>query len=87
MPQSYLIYLYIHYINININIYIYIYTYIHIYIYICNHENNVPSQLSPQWFVATHALGHMMYGYTLLVPMNQRALKKLSKEHNIGGLK
>ena len=22
-------------------------------------------------FVATHALGHMMYGYTLLVPMNQ----------------
>ena len=21
-------------------------------------------------FVATHALGHMMYGYTLLVPMN-----------------
>ena len=25
-------------------------------------------------FVATHALGHMMYGYTLLVPMNQRVL-------------
>ena len=23
-------------------------------------------------FVATHALGHMMYGYTLLVAMNQR---------------
>ena len=22
-------------------------------------------------FVATHALGHMMYGYALLVPMNQ----------------
>ena len=22
-------------------------------------------------FVATHALGHMMYGYTLLVPINQ----------------
>ena len=22
-------------------------------------------------FVATHALGHMMYGYTSLVPMNQ----------------
>ena len=22
-------------------------------------------------FVATHALGQMMYGYTLLVPMNQ----------------
>ena len=25
-------------------------------------------------FVATHALGHMMYGYTLLVLMNQRVL-------------
>ena len=28
-------------------------------------------------FVATHALGHMIYGYTLLVPMNQRVLNKL----------
>ena len=27
-------------------------------------------------FVATHALGHMMYGYTLLVLMKQRVLKK-----------
>ena len=25
-------------------------------------------------FVATHALGHMVYGSTLLVPMNQRVL-------------
>ena len=24
-------------------------------------------------FVATHALGHMTYGYTLLVPMNQNS--------------
>ena len=32
-------------------------------------------------FVATHALGHMMYGHTMLVPMNQRVLNKLSKEH------
>ena len=31
-------------------------------------------------FVATHALGHIMYAYTLLVPMNQRVLNKLSKE-------
>ena len=31
-------------------------------------------------FVATHALGHMMYGSTLLVPMNQRVLNKQSKE-------
>ena len=38
-------------------------------------------------FVATHALGHMMYGYILLVPMNQRVLNKLSKEHNISGNK
>ena len=36
-------------------------------------------------FVATYALGHMMYGYTLLVPMNQRALSKQSKERNISG--
>ena len=34
-------------------------------------------------FVATHALGQMMYGYTLLIPMNRRVLNKLSKEHNI----
>ena len=32
-------------------------------------------------FVATHAIGHMKYGYTRLVPMNQRVLNKLSKEH------
>ena len=34
-------------------------------------------------FVATHALGHMRYSYTLLVPMNQRVLNKLHKEHSI----
>ena len=38
-------------------------------------------------FVTTYALGHMMYGYTLLVPMNQRALSKQSKERNISGHK
>ena len=38
-------------------------------------------------FVATHALGHMMHGYTLLVPMNQRVFNKLSKEHNVSGHK
>ena len=38
-------------------------------------------------FMGTHALGHMMYGYTLLVPMNQRVLNKLSKERNISGHK
>ena len=30
-------------------------------------------------FVATHSFGHMMYSYTLLVPMNQSELSKLSK--------
>ena len=38
-------------------------------------------------FVATHAFGHMMYGYTLLVPMNQRVLNKQSKGRNISGHK
>ena len=37
-------------------------------------------------FVATHSLGHMMYGYALLVLINQRVLNKLSKECNISGL-
>ena len=34
-------------------------------------------------FVATHVLGHMMYGYILLVPMKQRVLNNQSKERNI----
>ena len=38
-------------------------------------------------FVATHVLGHMMYGYTLLVPVTQRVLNKISKEPNISGHK
>ena len=38
-------------------------------------------------FMATHAFGHMMYGYTLLVPMNKRVLNKLSKELNTSGHK
>ena len=38
-------------------------------------------------FVATHALKNIMYGYTLLVPMNHRVLNKRSKEHNISGHK
>ena len=29
------------------------------------------------FFVATYAFGHMMYGYTLLVPMKQRNLSSL----------
>ena len=38
-------------------------------------------------FMATHAFGHVMYGYTLLVPTNQRVLNKLSKERIISGHK
>ena len=38
-------------------------------------------------FVATHALGHMVYGSTFLVPMNQRVLNKQSKKQNICGNK
>ena len=34
-------------------------------------------------FVATNLLGHMMYDYTLLVPMNQRVLNKLYIYHGI----
>ena len=30
-------------------------------------------------FVAIYSLGRMMYSYTLLVPMNQKELNKLSK--------
>ena len=35
--------------------------------------------------MVTHALGHMMCGYTLLVPINQRVLIKSSKEENKTG--
>ena len=34
-------------------------------------------------FVANHALGQMIYGSTVLVPMNKKLLKKLRKEHKI----
>ena len=34
-------------------------------------------------FVAIHALGHMMYRYTLMVGINQRVINKLSKEDNM----
>ena len=54
------------------------------YIFICNHENNV---IITMVLWQTHALEHMMYGYTLFVPMNQIVLNKLSKEHNISGHK
>ena len=42
-----------------------------------------PSGYHHNGFVVTHALGHIVNGYTLLVPMNQRVLDKLSKKRNI----
>ena len=33
-------------------------------------------------FVTTRVLGHMIYGYTLLVLINQRVLNKLNKDLN-----
>ena len=38
-------------------------------------------------FVATHTIGHMMEGYRLLVPMNQRLLYKPIKERNVSSHK
>ena len=52
-----------------------------LYLY-CTCGDNPPG-FPHNGFVANHALGNIMYGYTLLVPMNQRVLNKLSKEHNI----
>ena len=50
-------------------------------------KTKCPSGYHGNGFVATHALGHMMYRYTLLVPMNQKMLKKSGKERNISGQK
>ena len=58
-------------------------------------EHNIYVIMKTMWplgyhhneFVATHALGYMMYVYTLLVPINQKLLNKLDKEDNISGYK
>ena len=39
----------------------------------CNHEKMWSLGYHQNGFVATHALGHVMYGYTLLVSVNQGA--------------
>ena len=57
---------------------------VHIFLY---SKTMCPPGYHHNRFVATHALEHMMYCYTLLVPMNQRVLNKLRKEHNISGHK
>ena len=46
--------------------------YVCIYIYICNYEvmrTMCPPCYHGTGFVATHAFGHMMHGYTFLVPI------------------
>ena len=62
------------------------YIYICIYIYVIM-KTICPPGYHHNGFVATHRLGHMMYGYNLLVPMNQRVLNKQSEERNISGHK
>ena len=50
----------------------YICKYIFTYTKSCNHENNVLLQLyHHNNFVATHSLGCIMYGYTLLYKRNK----------------
>ena len=46
-----------------------------------------PSSYHNNDFVATDTLGRIIYGYTLLVLLNQRVLNKLSKEPYINGQK
>ena len=65
----------------------YIYMYIYIYIIYEIMKTMCPPGYHHNGFIATHALGHMIYGYRLLVPMNQRVLNKVKKECNIGSHK
>ena len=65
-----------------IGIYIDIYTYIYAIM-----KTMCPVGYHHNGFVETHALRHIiMYHYTLLVPVNQRVLNKLSNERNISGI-
>ena len=50
-------------------------------------ETMCPRGYHHNGFVATHALWHMMYRSTLLVPMNQKVLNKQSKKRNSSGHK
>ena len=62
--------------------FIYIYIYIYIYLYMLSWKQYVLP------IITTMALWQLMhFGYTLLVPTNQRVLNMLSKEHNISGHK
>ena len=60
------IYIYVSIYNTNNSIYIYVYIYICLYIYM--HIYKIMKTMCPHGyhhhrFVATHALGHMMYGW------------------------
>ena len=59
-----------------------IYVYMFIYKY-ATMKTFCPPGYHHNGFVAIHALGHMIYGYRLLVPMNLRLFNKLSNEHNV----
>ena len=68
-------------------VYIYVYMYIYIicmYMYILYAIMRIyfPSY-QPNSFAATLALRHIIYGYSLLVPMNQSVHNKLRKQRNI----
>ena len=78
-----------HFISEGNSFMVYIYIYIYYICYMLSWKQCAPRLpgYHHNGFVATHALGHMMYGYKLLVPMNQRVLSKLSKEYNISGHK
>ena len=77
--------------NVCIYIYIYIYVYIYAYIYIiCMYIYILYTIMRiyfpgyhPNNFAATLALRHILYSYSLLVPMNQSVLNKLRKQRNI----
>ena len=62
-----------------IYIYIYIYTYIHIFIY------TYISGYYPNGFVATHALGHMMYGCNRTLCAQVHELPQSHCAHNQEG--
>ena len=78
------IYIYIRYIYIYIYIYTYIYT--HTYMYIINNESNVPL-CRPVYhhndFVATHALGHRIYGWAHDVYIEREKKKKRKEKFHI----
>ena len=76
------IYIYIYiYICIYIIYIIYICIYIYLHIYTYGHMWSKTQKLLKSHKSKTCVIH--MYGYTLLVPVNQRVLNKLSKERNI----